>query len=68
MTSEVKIGNIVRNTRNGQIYEIVMVNGLSSVGKPINTDKKSQLVALLNEEIEVLLDEENDAFNVLFKK
>lgn len=63
-----KVGNIVRDKRSGDIFELIEVYGTSAVAAPIDAYNKvkNDRFAVMLEDMELVLDEASDAFNTLF--
>ena len=66
---DIKIRNIVRKIGTNEVYEVENIIGQMLLCKPINTtvDHELKIVPLKASEVEVLMDQETDAFNILFK-
>lgn len=66
---EIKIRNIVRVKGTNEVYEVDNIIGELLLCKPINivVDAELKIVPIKASEVEVLMDQENDVFNVLFK-
>lgn len=66
---DVKIRNIVRRKGTNEVYEVDNIIGELILCKPINTtvDHELKIIPLKISEVEVLMDQETDIFNVLFK-
>ena len=69
---EVKIKNIVRIKGTNEVYEVINIIGELLLCKPINhnVDKAyiKHGIPVKTSEVEVVMDQETDAFNLLFKK
>jgi hypothetical protein len=69
---EIKIRNIVRVKGTTEVYEVLNIIGDLLLCKPINKnlDKAFQKhgMPLKKTEVEVVMEEETDAFNILFKR
>jgi hypothetical protein len=70
---EVKIKNIVRAKNTNEIYEVVNIIGELLICKPVNHSTGHKGVDKIGlpmkvDDVEVMMDEETDAFNLLFKK
>jgi hypothetical protein len=69
---EVKIKNIVRVKGTMEVYEVINIIGKVLLCKPINHNVDKAFVKhglpLREDEVEVVMDQETDAFNLLFKK
>lgn len=65
---EIKVNNIVRRIGTNEVFEITEVHGKVILGKPINVPSLKQIaVPLTEQEVEIIMDEETDVFNLLFK-
>lgn len=64
-----RIGNIVRHTPTGELFEITEVRGETAIGRPIDGPSRKQygFVVLLLADTELLLDDATDTFNTLFE-
>lgn len=65
----VKKGSIVIKRETNELYEVVDIIGTLLVGKPVNSPYIKNLtnnVPLKISEVDLLLDEGTDAFNILF--
>jgi len=69
---EIKIKNIVKLKETNEIYEVINIIGDILLCKPINAllDKTFQKygLPLKKEDVEVMMDQETDALNILFKR
>lgn len=61
-------GNIVRHTKTGQIFEISKVFATHALAKLVMPDNTTDIkeVPIFLSDCELVIDETNDAFNVLF--
>jgi hypothetical protein len=69
-TKSVNIGDIVRNKKDGRLFEIIQINGANGLGRPLDfnsLNKERDLVIALNE-VEVILGETEDIFNISYNK
>jgi hypothetical protein len=66
---EIKIRNIVRLLGTNEIYEVDNIIGELLLCKPINVValKEHRVIPIKKSEVEVIMDKETDAFNLLFK-
>jgi hypothetical protein len=69
---EIKIKNIVRVKGTTEVYEVINIIGKMLLCKPINHNVDKAFIKhgmpIKAEEVEVVMDQETDAFNLLFKK
>ena len=66
---EIKVGSIVKDKRDGRLFEVLVINGVSGVGRPLDPAdlyKNDEWVIMLNH-MELVLEEVTDAFDILFK-
>ena len=68
---EVKIRNIVRLKGTSEVYEVLDIVGQMLLCRPINKNLDKAYVKygmpLKAADVEVIMDQETDAFNLLFK-
>lgn len=68
---EIKIKNIVRVKGTLEVYEVINIIGEMLLCKPINKNLEADFVKhglpLKKSDVEVVMDQETDAFNLLFK-
>jgi len=68
---EIKVKNIVRVRGTSEVYEVINIIGKVLLCKPINRNLSKEFIKhgmpIKADEVEVLMDEETDAFNLLFK-
>ena len=65
---EIKKNSIVRKLDTNEVYEVISISGNLIIGVPININSlKGVPVPLKVSEIEMLMEEETDAFNLLFR-
>lgn len=65
---DVKIRNIVRVKGTNEVYEVDNIIGELLICKPINVKTDMEKVPIRKSEVEVVMDQETDIFNVLFKQ
>ena len=69
---EIKIRNIVQVKGTNEVYEVLDIIGEVLLCKPINHNLDKTYakhgLPIKKSEVEVLMDEETDAFNILFKR
>jgi hypothetical protein len=69
---EIKIKNIVRIKGSSEVYEVINILGKVLLCKPINKNLDKAFVKygmpIKADEVEVVMEEETDAFNLLFKR
>lgn len=65
----VKIRSIVRKKDTNEVYEVEQIIGDMLLCKPVNVvvEHEIKMVPLKVSEVDVLMDQETDIFNVLFK-
>lgn len=64
----IKPNNIVRKIGTNEVYEVVTVTGKIIMCNPVNPRSyKGYPVPLKLDEVEVIMEEETDAFNILFR-
>lgn len=61
---EFKIGNIVKHIGSGQILEITGIVGKLILCKPLDMNAH---IPYKQDELEIIMEEETEAFNILFK-
>lgn len=69
---EIRVNNIVRIKGTNEVFEVVNIKGEILICRPVNTSSNSLVAAfglpLKRSEVEVMMEEETDAFNILFRK
>ena len=69
---EIKIKNIVRVKGTMEVYEVINIIGELLLCKPINKNLEKEYIKhglpIKASEVEIVMDQETDVFNMLFKK
>jgi hypothetical protein len=66
---EIRIGSIVRDTRDNRLFEVLEVGGSFGIGRPLDPAdlRKNEKWALILKNLEVVLDESTEAFDILYR-
>jgi hypothetical protein len=64
----VKNGNIIKNIGTKEVYEVISVVGTMLMCKPVNQPDIGILVPMRIVDVEVMIEDETEAFNILFRK
>lgn len=62
----IKVNSIVKNKNTKEIYEVISITGVIALCKAVNLPI-DDLVPFRLSELEVMMEDETDAFNILFR-
>lgn len=65
---QLKVNSIVKHKDTKEVYEVILMIGSMVLCRPVNLPSlKDKEVPFRADELEVMMEEETDIFNVLFK-